>query len=180
MAGGIAAWNGLEATGAYDAGLFLIENLHSFEELSILAWQLEDGAREFYEKASTMMHDEEIVELLSSLVISEERHKDNIASVFARVHGGDIADAKSAGPGASGLMEGGIEISGALDWIRAREDRERETLELAMQMETNSLDLYLKISREIDDNDARAVFASIIREEKAHLARLGSMIERYF
>ncbi len=179
MAGGIAAWDGLEATGTYDAGLFLIEDLHSFEELSVLAWQLEAGAGKFYKKASSMVSDKAVVDLLLSLVTSEEKHRGNIASVFRDLKGDDIANAVSGISVAEGFMEGGIEISRAVQWIESRERRELELLELAMQMETNSLDLYLKISREIPDNAAKAVFDSILKEEKAHLAMLGSKLEKF-
>jgi rubrerythrin len=45
-----------------------------------------------------------------------------------------------------------------------------------MQVETNALDLYIKIFREIEKTDAKKVFTILIDEEKHHLSRLGKLL----
>ncbi len=47
-----------------------------------------------------------------------------------------------------------------------------------MQIEINSLDLYIKIFREIEDLDAKKVYQELIKEEKTHLSHLGKLIDR--
>jgi rubrerythrin len=74
-------------------------------------------------------------------------------------------------------MESGVSVKEAVDWLKQEKRTTRDIFELSMQIEANSLDLYMKMFREIEDADAKKVIASIIEEEKAHLARLGRMLE---
>src|SRR5512135_1344659 len=48
--GGVTAWNGHVATGDYRQGLSLLKGGETAEELTFLAWSLEEGSRLFYEK----------------------------------------------------------------------------------------------------------------------------------
>jgi len=45
-----------------------------------------------------------------------------------------------------------------------------------MQVETNALDLYIKIFRTIANENAKKVFGILIGEEKQHLSRLGELL----
>ena len=72
-------------------------------------------------------------------------------------------------------MEGGIRVSEALSWARGK--GLRETLELAISLEINSYDLYLKMENRMEDKDARRVFARIAQEEKNHLSKLTSLLD---
>jgi rubrerythrin len=45
-----------------------------------------------------------------------------------------------------------------------------------MQLEINSLDLYIKILRNIEDAGAKKVFDILIEEEKNHLSKLGKLL----
>lgn len=50
-----------------------------------------------------------------------------------------------------------------------------EVLDVAMMIETQALDLYLKYSQKADDKESKSVIYEIAEEEKAHLRALGRL-----
>ena len=73
-------------------------------------------------------------------------------------------------------MESGVSVKETINWFKEEKRTVKDILELSMQIETNSLDLYMKMLREIED-DAKKVISTLIEEEKAHLSRLGRLLE---
>jgi rubrerythrin len=74
-------------------------------------------------------------------------------------------------------MEGVIRIDRAVAWATAPGRSTRDVLDLAMQVEANSLDLYLKLVRREDLAPLRPLLERLVGEEKAHLAGLGKRLE---
>jgi rubrerythrin len=72
-------------------------------------------------------------------------------------------------------MEGGVKVSEALSWIEGRSIT--EVLELAMGLETNSYDLYIKMGRRMTDAASKEVFSRLASGEKDHLERLVGLLE---
>ena len=52
-----------------------------------------------------------------------------------------------------------------------------DILSLAMMLETQALDLYLRYSQKAEDEESRRVLYGIAEDEKAHLVALGEMME---
>jgi rhodanese-related sulfurtransferase/rubrerythrin len=175
MEGGIMAWNGMVATGEYESGMFLIEGKKTAEGLIAIAWALEEGARVFYEKTGDTLSDSEARQVFESLVKAEEKHKSALLETYRQVQGGDIAETLLQ-ESLKGYMEGGVSVEEALSWVRKEERELRDVLEFSMQMETNSLDLYIKMLRLFEKTAAVKVFQSLIEDEKAHLSRLGKLL----
>ncbi len=80
MAGGINAWNGLVAGGAYGAGLAYFSGAARAEEMISLSFALEEGNRVFYERISQDVKEEEAASIFRSLGQAEERHKETLTS----------------------------------------------------------------------------------------------------
>jgi rubrerythrin len=74
------------------------------------------------------------------------------------------------------VMEGGMLVDEALQWAKGK--RTTEILELSLSLETNAYDLYLKMERRTKDQRSAEVFNVLSREEKHHLERLSSMLEK--
>jgi len=176
MKGGIEAWNGNVATGDYDAGLFLIENRKTVDEFVTLAWALEEGARVFYSRAMELVSDSDAKDLLSTLVKAEENHKASLANTLSGIKEKEMTDdiIKSNAP--DNIMEGGISVDKAIEWLGDQENSLISVLELSMHLEANSLDLYMKMHNELENDDVKKVFSGLIVEEKAHLERLGNLL----
>jgi rhodanese-related sulfurtransferase/rubrerythrin len=178
MTGGIEAWNGKVASGEYDAGLFLIEGRKTVEEFVALAWGLEEGARVFYSRAMELVEDIEAKDLLSTLVKAEESHKASLAKTLSRIKEEEMTDDMIKVSLPDNIMEGGISVEKAIEWLKNQENNLISVLELSMHLEANSLDLYMKIYDELENDAARKVFSGLVEEEKTHLGRLGNFLNR--
>ncbi len=175
MSGGINAWNGLVAEGAYEAGLAYFSPASGAEELISLSWALEEGNRAFYERVA-MEEESEDAAFFRSLVLAEERHKETLRDLYVRSFGKDADPAPPDGMGAGSFLEGGIPAGEALKW--AREKPPVEILEFAVAMEANSLDRYIKMERAVGDLRSKEVFRQLAGEERAHLERMVSLLDR--
>lgn len=178
--GGMNAWNGLVASGAYEAGMFLLDDIKKPEELVFLAYALEDGTRSFYGQVRDFVPDEESKHIFASLEAAEEKHKATLFKLYREFIGSDIKEDSFKKESFTGFMEGGAELAESVAWLKEEDRTVMDILEFSMQMETNSLDLYIKISRDIKDESSKKVFGALLEDEKAHLLRLGKLIGTKF
>lgn len=176
MEGGIMAWRGRVAAGDYRQGFYLLEGRKSTEELISLAWALEEGSRTFYERAAGMGFGHEAQDLFRTLEKAEEKHKSNIDNAYRLVAGEHVMDFRD-GENLSGMMEGGVRVEDVISFLKEKDRTVRDAIEVSMEVETNALDLYVKMLRAIGNDSARQVFASLIEEEKQHLSMLGKLLE---
>lgn len=173
MVGGMDAWEGLRATGTFDHGLSIItEGLAPGEVLGI-ARAFEGGSGEFYRGLAQVFADKEFAASFQALAGAEDAHLKAIDDGAAKL---GITRFKEGG--GKGLMEGAVNVKDALSWCREEGRTPFEALELAMQTETNSLDLYLKLLRRADIAPIRDVIDTVAGEEKNHLRRLAALLEK--
>jgi len=176
MAGGIDAWNGLVASGAFEAGLAYFSRASRPEELISLSFALEEGNRVFYESISRDLKEEEAVSIFRSMGQAEERHKDTLRELHARVSGKGGIPADLEGIEAGGFLEGGAPLEETLEWAKGKPLE--EILEFAIAMEANSLDRYIKMGRAVTDERSREVFLALSLEEQKHLERMATLLDR--
>ncbi len=176
LEGGILAWNGQVATGNYDEGLFLLKGRETAEELVSLALALEEGSRIFYTNAAELTSDAEAKKILSEIAEAEAKHKKNVLQAYNLVTGEKVDEDIVNREPLKGIMESGIKVENAINFLKQKGNILIDILEVSMQMETNALDLYIKIFRDIENEDAKKVFNILIDEEKHHLLRLGKLI----
>lgn len=163
--GGIMAWNGFISTSRIEDFKLLTRGIKTPEEFISLAYSLEEGSQKFYQKLFD--HFKEKGEIFKTLANAEDNHKKRLMDTF----GNNIVLAE----GFSDYMESGISFSETYDRI-VQEGRDiKEIIEFSMQVEINSLDLYMKILNVIDLG-IKGVFVEIIKEEKMHLKRLGRFL----
>ena len=177
LEGGIDAWHGPVASGAYDHGFFLLGDTPTTAQALGFALSLEEGSRVFYAGIRDRMAGADR-ELLDGLVLAEERHAALLRDCAARL---GVAPSPAPGDGTGGeraadWLEGVIRVDRALAWAGAPGRAAADILDLAMQVEANSLDLYLKLSRRADMAPVRAPLEKLIAEEKTHLAGLGTRL----
>jgi rubrerythrin len=180
MEGGINAWEGLAAEGAPQSGMAYFSPATKLEELIALAWFLEDGSRKFYSELVSTLMDKEAKDLYHQLAKAEEHHQVSLLKLYEEFSG------KAPDPGFPGsviplgkegdVMEGGMLVGEALQWAKGK--RTTDILELSLSLETNAYDLYLKMERQMKDQRSAQVFNLLSREEKQHLERLSSLIEK--
>ena len=180
MEGGINSWKGLIAEGPPESGMAYFPEASKPEELIALAWLLEDGSRKFYSSLDALLTDQEAKGLFMELTAAEERHQ---ASLLDLYKAWSNATSDSGFPGAAILsgnegdvMEGGVRVSEALHWAGTKSLS--EIVEFALSLETNSYDLYVKMERRMEDRRSAQVFHVLSGEEKLHLERLSSLLEK--
>ena len=180
MEGGINAWKGLVAEGAPQSGMAYFSPVTNLEELIALAWFLEDGSRKFYSELVATLTGKEAKDLYYQLAKAEEHHQASLLKLYEEFSG-KASDPRFPGsvipPGKEGdVMEGGMRVSEALQWAKGK--GMTDILELSISLETNAYDLYLKMERQTKDQGSAQVFNLLSREEKEHLERLSSLIEK--
>jgi rhodanese-related sulfurtransferase/rubrerythrin len=174
--GGITAWDSRVATGDYRQGLSLLKGGETVEELISLAWWLEEGSRIFYEKTGDLTTDSQSKALFRTLAEAEAKHKENVLSAYRIVSGSEFNFDSPHRKAYEGVMEGGLQVEETIAFLQGEGRTLRDMIEVSMQVETNALDLYIKLLREIKSESARKVFSSLIEEEKRHLSRLGKLL----
>jgi rubrerythrin len=178
MEGGINAWGGLKAEGPPQSNMSYFSPATKPEELMALAWYLEDGSHKFYSEMVEMLEDREAKDLFQILSKAEEGHKATLRKLYKQFSG---VSSNEGFPGSvispeGDVMEGGIRVSEALKWAKGK--KVKEILELSISSETNAYDLYIKMERQMKDSRSGQVFQVLSKEEKQHLERLSSLLER--
>ena len=73
-------------------------------------------------------------------------------------------------------MAGCVSVPEAVNW--SKDKRIFDILDLLMALEANTLDLYLKLGRQVASDRARTVFMELSEEEARHLEQLSSIFEK--
>ena len=146
-------------------------------EVIAIAYGMEKGLGEFYSSAAGMIEDEDVAGLLRKLARIEENHKEKLLDLYMTLDetgkGREAFEAEIM----SEMMEGGFTTEEFLEKNRPAMETTADTLSLAMMLETQALDLYLRYSRKAEDEESRNVLYRIAEDEKAHLTALGDMME---
>ena len=74
-------------------------------------------------------------------------------------------------------MEGGFTIDEFFDKNKPAMKDVHGVLTVAMMLEAQALDLYLRYLRKIDEQKTKEILCQISNEEKAHLESLGRLME---
>ena len=183
MAGGIKAWQGEVASNDPEAGMVYFSDAVRFDHWLALACGLEEGTRLFYIGIGKQFAtDQETVTLFQELTAAEDRHRQQLLAAHRAVVGKELdfkALSDRLGDNVAGkVMEGGIEVAAALDWTKGRDVR--EILDLAMSLEMNAYDLYIKMGRVVEDEKAADIFRSLAKEEHFHLRQLSKLRDNRF
>jgi len=175
MEGGMLAWEGMTATGAPQAGMFLFDQNAGLEALMAEAWKLEEGMRRFYASVAGGAEDREARNLFEKLTEAEQRHKSFLADMHARIAGGEGPGLDAGGAGDE-YLESGIKAGEAIEWSATAPLA--DILDFSMSAEINSYDLYLKLARRADDPDTAGFFRTMAAEERRHLKKMGALLGR--
>jgi len=179
MEGGIRAWKGLVAEKTPESGIAYFSPATKPEEMVALAWFLENGSRRFYAELGHSMSEPDISDLYLELASAEERHEATLLDLYREFVGAPPNDGfpKSiiSVEHEDDVMEGGMRVSEALRWAKARSAA--EVLELSLAVETNSYDLYLNMELRLKDQPSSRIFRVLSEEEKQHLERLSARFE---
>lgn len=177
LKGGIKAWQGAKAVGPADMGMVLLRGDETEAEVILLAYGLEEGLRGFYEAMTKNMDAAAVKDLLSGLAGIEVNHKTRLYNLYATLENGIPDQTTFEGKAISGWMEGGFTTEEFLERNRPMLESVSDVLSMAMMLETQALDLYMRYSRKSHESKSRRVLHELAEEEKAHLSSLGKLLE---
>ncbi|MDO9631252.1 MAG: rhodanese-like domain-containing protein [Humidesulfovibrio sp.] len=178
MQGGILAWDGAQATGPVDLGLAALLPDKNAQEMLERAWGMELALGDYYSALAGRAAEAEVAALFERLAGFEEKHRRTLTEIWKRLDGGDAKafEARARAHAWPDILEGGI---GAVDYLGQLGDPSStaESLELAMAVEAQAMDLYLRRAKDETDVDLRRTLLLLAEEEKAHLKVLGAFVD---
>ena len=177
MSGGIKAWNSHTAVGPEDLGLDLFAGTESLEEVLVVAYSLEDGLRDFYLSMADKTDSPDVKDIFKKLSRIEVKHKERVFAEYLKVTGkNDSVEEFEIGIVAA-AVEGGLTTEEYIRLYRPDFDSVIDVISLAMSIEAQALDLYQRAAGNAGDEGSIAALLQIAREETAHLAQLGKLME---
>ncbi len=177
LAGGIKAFQGHKATGPQELNLGLVRGDESPEQIITLAYGMEKALQFFYETLQQQSQDRDLQDLFGKLAQVEVRHEQRLWEAYGRVAPGgqDLATFETSI--LPNTLEGGFNAKEFLETNQSHLQTAPEVLDLAMMLETQALDLYLRFADRCEQPQTKEVLYSLAGEEKAHLASLGRLLE---
>ncbi len=177
LSGGIKAWGKEVAKGPEDVGMHLFDRATSGEEAIIVGFGLEMGLRDFYLAMQKRGMREATKELFGKLAAIEILHQEQLVRLYGDLTGTQLSVADFADKIAEPAMEGGLTTEEYLGLYNADLDSETEVLSLALAIEAQALDLYLRAAEKSSDAGRARVLQQIAAEERGHIARLSNYID---
>ena len=179
LEGGMEAWEGPAAEGPREFHLRFVRGDETPQEIIELSYTMERGLKSFHETVRSRATDAELVELLGHLIRAEESHMRRLLEVSTKWG----MDPDQVGAFQENLeskvMEGGINIEEFLAKNESFLQTVPGVIDVAMMVETQALDIYLRMATESSNPATREVLFEIAEEEKAHLRALGSVLEEH-
>ncbi len=158
-------------------GMVPLTELETPEEIIILAYGLEKGLEEFYSAVAEKVDDPKVSKLLSRLAGIEEKHRQKLFQLYGSLDPA-VSDMEAFESGiVSEMMEGGFTTETFLEKNKQVMETVTGVLNVAMMLEAQGLDLYLRYSHKVKDEGGKTILNDIAEEEKIHLAYLGDLME---
>ena len=179
LSGGIKAWSRQLAVGPEDTGLHLFRGDAGPEETIIVGFGLEMGLRDFYLSMQPQVARASTWELFRKLAAIEVLHQDRLASLYSEITGKIISRNEFAEKIAGPAMEGGLTTEEYLHLYQTDPESELEVLGLALAIEAQALDLYLRAAEKSDQEEAKKILSQIAEEERSHMVMLGDDIDQW-
>lgn len=179
LQGGIEAWEAPTALGPVDFHLGFIRGDETLAEIVTLAYGMEEGLKRFHESMRSRTEDQGLIDLLNHLVKAEEGHERALIELYSGMSAQEEKFEEMPSAAEAGLMEGGYAIE---QFMKENEPFMQNVvgyLNLAMMIETQALDLYLRMAAWSKDKTVKQALLRIGDEEKAHLALLGRMLDEW-
>jgi len=177
VSGGIKAWQAKTAIGPQDLGLDLFTGKEEPLDVLKVAYSLEQGLREFYLQMEKKAENPKIEDLFAKLSEIEIKHQMSIYIAYNDISTKEVSKDEFEKMVEIKALEGGLSTREYLELFGSDLDSETQVISLAMSIEAQALDLYQRLSLKVENRQARDIINKIAKEEKAHLASLGKLMD---
>ena len=111
----------------------------------------------------------DVSELLGKLAKIEDNHRQRLFNLYASLVPGDVNQQSIETGAGSGILEGGFETDTFIEQNRPAMQTSVGVLDVAMMLETQAMDLYMRYAEKSSDDKTKQIFFDLANEEKAHL-----------
>jgi rubrerythrin len=177
VSGGIKAWQAKTAIGPQDLGLDLFTGKEEPLDLLKVAYSLEQGLREFYLLMEKEAENPKIEDLFAKLSEIEVKHQMSIYIAYNDISTKEVSKDEFEKMVEIKALEGGLSTREYLELFGSDLGSEIQVVSLAMSIEAQALDLYQRLSLKVENRQSRDIINKIAKEEKAHLASLGKLMD---
>ncbi len=177
VSGGIKAWQAKTAIGPQDQGLDLFTGKEEPLDVLKVAYSLEQGLREFYLQMEKEAENPKIEDLFAILSEIEVKHQMSIYIAYNEISTKEVSKDEFEKMVEIKALEGGLSTREYLELFGSDLDSEIQVISLAMSIEAQALDLYERLSLKVENRQSRDIINKIAKEEKAHLASLGKLMD---
>lgn len=178
LQGGIKAWQGKKAVGPRELNLELVRGDETAAEMIALAYGLEMGLGVFYQKMIASAEDTDLKTLFAKLADIENLHKKRLFDLLVEIDPPDTDIQAYEADIRPTILEGGFQLDAFMKENEPFLHTVPDVLDLAMMLETQALDLYLRFADKSADSQSKGVLFKLADEEKSHLAALGQLVEK--
>lgn len=177
MAGGIKAWDSNVAVGSEELGLELLTGKESIEETLVAAYSLEAGLRDFYLSMIEKVTQDDIKNLFQKLSGIELKHQDRIFDEYLQVAESPVSRETFEKDLVVKAVEGGLTTDEYMQLYHPDLESAVDIISLAMSIEAQALDLYMRAAGRNEDVRSRDALKKIAEEERVHLQQLGALMD---
>jgi rubrerythrin len=156
----------------------LLRGDETSQEIIVLAYGMEDGLALFYKNLAEMMDDPEVISVLTKLAKIEQHHKQRLFDLYVTINQAVTDKDAFEAEIVSEVMEGGFTTEEFMEQNRDSLKTVPDVLNMAMMLESQAMDLYMRYSEKARDQKSKTVLYDIAEEEKAHLKALGHLMEQ--
>jgi rhodanese-related sulfurtransferase/rubrerythrin len=178
LAGGIKAFQGLKATGPRELNLDLVRGDESPGEIIRLAYGMEKAMETFYDTLKAQTRDRDLADLFMKLAAIEVQHQQKLFNRYAALNPDSPGRQAFEAAIVTDILEGGYNFEEFLQKNQPLLQSPPDILELALMLETQALDLYLRLADKSADRQSKEVLYELATEEKGHLAALGRLLDQ--
>jgi len=176
--GGIKAWKGHSVSGSAKMGMALLKGNEDPAEIVLLAYRMEEAVRQFYASSAAATDDPDVSALLGQLAEMETNHKDRLFDMYQSIEDSPLDRENVEADSVSPVLEGGVPADELKAHKRSALPATEDVLSMAMMLEAQAVDLYLRYADRRVDHEAKKILCQLADEEKAHLHSLGALLEQ--
>ena len=159
-------------------GMAALKGNETAAQAIVIAYALEAGLAEFYRRTAMTTGDREVSALLNKLAGIEDIHQDRLFGLYADLEGETPDRTDFESNTVLKAMEGGYTSESFIQENRDAMASPSGVLDIAMMLEAQSMDLYMRYAEKSADKKTREIFLGLAEDEKAHLQFLAALMER--
>jgi len=177
LSGGFKAWQGKAAFFGEEKGLELFTGNETADKTLVVAYSLEGGLRDFYVSMINKVSDSAARDLFRKLSEIEIRHQDRLYDEYLKITGKKSDREEFEKQIVTEAVEGGLTTEEYTRMFLTDPDSPADITALAMSIEAQALDLYMRAAEKSRNDQSRNMLLQIADEEQAHLKQLGKLME---